>query len=564
MNLLDDLTVRTKVMVIVIGAFVGISLVFGACLYMLNATLLEDHKLKVRHLDEAAYGVVAGYEAETRAGRMSQADAKAAALADLKRMRFGDGGYYWVNDMTPTMVMHPTRPELDGKSIADITSANGAHLFTDMVAMVQKDGAGYYNYTWPKPGAQDPVRKVSYVKGFAPWGWVIGTGIYLDDLDETFRHVALVLGALVLGVTIPGIGSGLFITARLTGPLKKMVVATGELAHGNLDIAITDEKRRDEIGEMWRALEVFRTNARERQRLAEEHRLEEERERAARAKAQSVHNLADLFEQTVSAKVAEVEEASRGIANTAQSMAGRSQQSGGRSLEVGEAAQITTERAAAAADATRQLSLAVNEIAAQVVHSGEISRQAVEEVNATAQRMGGLTEAVKTIGEVIQLINDIASQTNLLALNATIEAARAGDAGKGFAVVANEVKGLANQTAKATDDIARQVSAVQESTGAMAASIEGVVDTIRALDRASAAITGAVRQQEEATRAIASNIDDVALQADTVSKSVTALARSSTMACAGTVRVIWSAGSLTDVVRELCVEAGQFIERVRQ
>jgi len=151
----------------------------------------------------------------------------------------------------------------------------------------------------------------------------------------------------------------------------------------------------------------------------------------------------------------------------------------------------------------------------------------------------------------------------LLALNATIEAARAGDAGKGFAVVANEVKHLANQTAKATEDIARQVTGIQDSSRRMGASIGGVVDTIRSLDEISSAIAGAVQQQEAATREIAANIDEVATQADTVSKSVGGLSRTSAMTCAGTVRVIWSAESLTEVVGSLTGETDDFLRRVR-
>jgi methyl-accepting chemotaxis protein len=171
---------------------------------------------------------------------------------------------------------------------------------------------------------------------------------------------------------------------------------------------------------------------------------------------------------------------------------------------------------------------------------------------------------VRSIGEVVALINDIASQTNLLALNATIEAARAGDAGKGFAVVAGEVKTLASQTAKATDDIARNISAVEESTRAMSGKIERVVSAIRSLDESSSAIAGAVQQQEAATRLIASHIDEVATQAVAVSKSVTALAKSSTLSSAGTVRVIWSSSTLRQVVQELSAEAQQFVDRVRQ
>jgi len=276
-----------------------------------------------------------------------------------------------------------------------------------------------------------------------------------------------------------------------------------------------------------------------------------------------LRQLADQFEATVKAQVGEVVVSTSGIGRTSSQMAKHSEHSGGRATSVSEAAQSAMELASLVSAATRDLTGSVNEVARQVAQSSQIARKAVDDVAATSSEMAHLSQAVQSIGEIVKLISDIAAQTNLLALNATIEAARAGDAGKGFAVVANEVKHLANQTAKATEEITRQVGTVQVSTREMTASIEGVAATIRAIDEVSSAIAGAVQKQETATQEIAANIDKVTHQAERVTGSVTMLARASMTACAGTVRVIWSANSLADVVQALDMEVAHFLGKVR-
>jgi len=382
--------------------------------------------------------------------------------------------------------------------------------------------------------------------------------------DEDRNGATAILAAemkLVVGVGVLALGIGVFMARNIARPVTQLTGTVSKIADGDLTVEVPGTERNDEIGAMAKAILVLRQHAVEAEGLRREQ--VEVRERSERDKLAALQAMADDFEATVKTKLKELDGATAGISKTAHTMVARSERSGGRSMDVGEAASITTDRSALASAATRQLAQAINEITNQVHHSTQIAQQAVENVSHTAAQMDGLTTSVQAISDIVRLINDIAAQTNLLALNATIEAARAGDAGKGFAVVAHEVKDLANQTARATDEIARKVTEVQDSSKTMATSIGGVVEIIRALDEISAAIASAVQQQEASTHEIANNIDEVARQAGTVSQSVRDLSKTSAQACAGTVRVIWSAQSLVGVVQELETEAERFVARVR-
>ncbi|MGE4281598.1 MAG: methyl-accepting chemotaxis protein [Magnetospirillum sp.] len=404
---------------------------------------------------------------------------------------------------------------------------------------------------------------------------------------QSARVKAWTVSALLAVLTLIGLGLAMFTGRNInqTAALLEEAGATmSRAARGDLNARIVRIKRHDEIGQLLvavnRVLDLTETFAKEigaamaaAQRKEYFRYIPEEGLRGDFLRfVRSMNNILAAmemrdsktleFEATVKGMVEDVAQSTQGISDTANMMAHRSEATGGRSLEVGEAAHATTERAEIVSEATRQLVASINEIAAQATQSSSVARQATAQISATSSRMDELAQAISQIGQVVGLINTIAGQTNLLALNATIEAARAGEAGRGFAVVANEVKNLANQTATATGTITGQVEAVQSAAREAIDAISDIVSTIASIEGIAAAIAGAVQEQEASTQEISRNIEGVVQEAEHVSHSVSQLSQSSAQSCAGTVRVIWSARKLANVVTSMHDKVTDYIQSV--
>jgi methyl-accepting chemotaxis protein len=504
---LSNLKIAPKLGILVGMTLVGLCMAGALALYLMQQAMMNARVDQTKAIVELARNMAAGLMKQVDAGEMT----KQAALAEFGRransMTYDHGsGYLFGTSYDGITVLAPD-PKQVGTNRMDVVT-NGRKLSRELMDGVRSKGEILLTYEYVRPGEEKPIRKIGYAVAVPGFDMYLGSGAYLDDLDAKMRPIAWLLGLAILGIGIVAASIAWMIGRSISRPLGLLGDRMRALAAGELGAEIPGVGRGDEVGAMAAAVQIFKDNAVRMRDLEQVEAVTQQRAAAERRSA--METLAGDFERSVNSIVRSVSTAASGMQTTAQSMTATASDASARAATVSSASRGASNKVETVAAAAAHLSGSVVEISRQVSRSSEIASKAVGDAERTNATVQVLSIGAEKIGEVVKLIHSIAAQTNLLALNATIEAARAGESGRGFAVVASEVKALANQTAKATEEIAAQVAAMQASTSDAVAAISGITHTITQMSEITGSISDAIEQQGAATREIAHNIQSVA------------------------------------------------------
>ncbi len=548
MKFLNDLKLGTKILVLCSVLLLSfIIFIEGFVIPTINETVEAKSISKMQSLVEAAYSTLEYYYNQAQSGALTQEKAKELAKNEIKRIRYGNDDYFWINDYTPTMIMHPIKSELDGQNLSDYKDPTDFKLFVAFVEVVKAKGEGVVNYQWPKPGKDKPQPKMSYVKGFSQWQWVLGSGIYIDDLDEIKAGINNKIRVFLIAFVILTIAMMAIIVIPLNLSVKKLLKHLERLS--NYDFSkLIDIEQKDEIGIVAKAFNNMITRV--------------------QALLREVENMG-----------VNVAESSQDVMSSSRTM---SRVSGEVAAATSELAKGSTEQAEStirSKDKIDEIVDGLGKIVADMEHSEEltqkskemieigqksvhyqqekmlISKQITTNVGTTISK---LSERSKEIGHIVDVIKGIAIQTEMLSLNAAIEAAHAGEQGKGFAVVSGEVKKLAEQSGKSVKQIQNIVNEVMEIIEQTVAEVNNVEAAVEEQEKALSdtinsfgTITGIVIRIAERVKDVTKEAHQLNTNAKQAEDEINRIAGIAQNAAAGTEQVAASANEQTETIQQI-------------
>ena len=539
---LNRFTISQKLLALLVLVVIGYLVLSVSSLFVLHDQMYAGKTEKVRSLTDTAVSIVKDFHARAQAGELSDAKAREGALKALNTLRYDGDNYFWVNDMTPAMVMHPIKPSLDGKNIANVKDPNGVALFVDMVEVVRADGAGMVGYYWPKPGSEEPQPKISYVQGFKPWGWIVGSGIYVDDVEAAFARTSATLAveaAVILAVLL---GVVLVTRRSIVVPMKKASTAMGQIAEGDGDLTQRlPADGNDEVAALARGFNAYTEKIQN-----------------------TVVKMNDLSAELATASE-ELSVISSSTVETIETQRGETQQVATAVTEMSATVKEIAGSAEGAAAAATGADQNARDGQTKVDGMKEAIGDLAQGVQETAHVVAELNTKSEAIGGVLDVIRGIAEQTNLLALNAAIEAARAGEQGRGFSVVADEVRTLASRTQESTKEIQDMIEQLQSGSSQAVNAIERSSETTGlTIDRAEQAgqalglIVDAVGTIRDMNAQIASAAEEQATAAHEIDRSVVAISQSADRSAENVTHTSEASTELAKLGENLRSLVGQF------
>ncbi|TSD77236.1 methyl-accepting chemotaxis protein [Pseudomonas sp. KBS0710] len=508
MNSLRSMSISRRLWLILIVAVLMLLTLGLLMLKQIHGDLYQAKRQQTQHVVQTASGVLAYYQNLEKTGALTREAAQQQALSAVRGLRYDHDDYFWINDLTPVMIMHAANPKLDGQNLSAIRDPDGFAVFNEFVLLAKAKGAGIVNYRWPKPGADAPVEKTSYIQLFEPWGWIIGSGVYVDDVQAEFNGQVWKASLIGLGIALL-MGLLVILIARsIVQPLQAAVNAMGNIASGESDLTRTlDTHGRDEVTQLSQHFNSFTAKLRQ--------------------------------------VVGQLQVCANALGQSSTELGTNASQAHDRSQQQSQQMELV-------ATAINEVTYGVQDVAKNAEHAASEMRDAqaqaqqgqvnidgsLQQIDQLSSTISQAVEVIRTlssestqIGGVLEVIRSIADQTNLLALNAAIEAARAGEQGRGFAVVADEVRLLAQRTQKSTAEIQVMIERLQghseaavkvisdshsasqltiEQAGQAGASLTAIGQALRNLNGLNASIASATLQQAHVVEDINQNVTQAA------------------------------------------------------